>query len=227
MKKLLVGAAASLLLFAACKKPQPSQDYSEAQTRFASVYGQKLDAAYLDPQMDAILAQLSRVPKDSMDAQAAQELTQRITDGRARMAKEQQERDANAQKALAPIVMPPSTSDTAQAQKQTPPPVQQVVDAGPNVAMAPRPGMSAAEFDKAFGQCFEYGPTVYLEGAGSGPSDSRTLRDLPSCKDRLPGYENKVVLFQNAAVYTVLDKSSLQTVNVRPDGGIVHTDAGR
>lgn len=227
VRKTLFAVAVALSL-AACKKPQPSQDFADASQKFAALYGQKLDEAYADPQMDPILDQLKKVPADSLDADAAKQLISRIETGRAQQRANQEKLAAASKAALTPTAMPNFGGGTAQVQQQ--PQVQQpetAQDAGmaQNRAIAPRPGMTSAEFEKSFGDCFDYGPTIYLGGAGTGPADSRTLKDLNRCKDLLPGFESRYVLFQNGAVVTIMDKSAIQSVTVGADGGMV--DGGR
>lgn len=216
--------AVVLAVGSGCKKKQPSQEFTDASTQFAALYGEKLDEAYLDPAMDDIVSKLQRVPEDSTDTQAAKELLARIETGRAKLREQAAAREAAKAEALKTQVVPfnPTNTGTTQTNTQVEPPPQAATpDAGPNVAVAPRPGMTLAEFDKAFGDCFDYGVTIFLEGAGQGAADSRTLKDLNRCKDRLPGYEGKMVLFQNGSVVNIVNKADIKAVTPEQDGGNV------
>jgi hypothetical protein len=103
-------------------------------------------------------------------------------------------------------------------------PVVEAVDAGPVKPTEPKIGMHFSEFDKAFGDCFEPGPTISLGGAGSGSAESKMLVDFNRCRDLLPGFDQKYVLFQNGMLVNIMNRSDIQTVTVRPDGGMF--DAG-
>ena len=76
MRRAVLVSVLVLALAAGCRKPQkrPSPEYAAAQARFVALYAEQLDEAYLLPEMEGLLAQLGRVPADSLDAQLAQQL---------------------------------------------------------------------------------------------------------------------------------------------------------
>lgn len=227
----LAGIASALLLAlapAACKRNSgPSADYEEAARRFRSLYAQQLDAAFLDPQMGEIEAQLQRVPADSLDAQGARDLLQRIQDGRTRM---QADADAR-EKAVATAhevpdgVTAPTIPPLEEPQVPAGPP-----DAGPPDAglTGPQAGTPASELVAGFRGCFRRGPPLEVEGRGM--RETWELSGGTSCRLEYPGHVDSLLLIEQGRVLTLLPKSAVRTVTVTADGGTVPqpaADAGR
>jgi hypothetical protein len=85
MRKLVL----LLALGAACSKGGPSPEYRAALAEHARLVNALSDAAYSDPQMDALETTLSNVPKSSDDHYGAQALLTKIRAERARVREEQ------------------------------------------------------------------------------------------------------------------------------------------
>lgn len=215
-----VGILSAVLLTlapTACRRPQPSADYEQAARRFGELYGQKLDEAYLDPQVGQIEAQLQRVPEDSLDAAAAKELLQRIQQGRERMqaaAKARQEAVASASRPTQGSAYMPPPAAPAPAQ----PP--EAVDAGPGDAglSGPQNGTPASELVAGFRGCFQRGAPIEVQGRGVRET-WQLVGDRTACRLEYPGHVDVVLLIEEGRVLTLLPKSAVQTVTVTADGG--------
>lgn len=202
----------------ACRnRPQPSPDYEQAARRFGELYAQKLDGAYLDPQVGQIEAQLQRVPEDSLDAVAARELLQRIQQGRARMQQAAQAQSDAVASARQPTqgsayVPPPSTPEA--------PRPAQATDAGPGDAgvSGPQGGTLASELVSGFRGCFQRGPPIEVQGRGMRETWA-LVSDRTACRLEYPGHMDVVLLVEEGRVLTLLPKSAVQTVTVTTDGG--------
>lgn len=181
---------------------KPSEDFDRAHQAFTKLQAQKLDEAYLDPQMDAIEADLRNVPSDSSDAAEARELLERIAQGRKRMQEQAAARQAAAEAALRPADNIPSQLSTSTLPSAAPsgPP-----DAGP--LPQPTAGMTRSEFEKRFGGCFEMGDPVDIEGRGI--RDTYRLKDIANCRDRHPDFEKMVVLMEGTSVLAIFPRTSL------------------
>jgi hypothetical protein len=227
----LAGIASVLLLVlapVACKRDSgPSADYEEAARRFRSLYAQKLDAAFLDPQIGEIEAQLQRVPEDSLDAQGARELLQRIQAGRARM---QADADAREKAIATAHEVPAGTSMPTLSPREEPQAPAELPDAGPPDAgpAGPQSGTPASELVSGFRGCFQRGSPLDVEGRGM--RETWELADRTSCRLEYPGHVGSLLLIEQGKVLTLLPKSAVRTVTVTADGGAVPqpgADAGR
>lgn len=226
----LVGLTSAILLVlapAACRRDSgPSAEYEEAARRFRSLYAQKLDAAYLDPQIGEIEAQLQRVPADSLDANGARELLQRIQQGRERMQSQSSARD----KAIsAAREVPPGTSMPTLTPPE-PPRKPEAPDAGPPDAglTGPQAGTAASELVAGFRGCFRRGAPIEMQGRGM--RETWELADRTSCRLEYPGHVDVVLLIEQGRVLTLLPRSAIRTVTVTADGGPAPqpaVDAGR
>jgi hypothetical protein len=190
----------TLLLVTACSsKGEPSPDFEVASQSFYALYGKQLDDAYHDPQMERILALLRMVPESSSDYARAQELLRRIRDAREKRILEESVRAGAAKAVLEPLPYErPSTPDPAKA-------VAGPADAG---ASQPVVGMSAAEFGK-FSGCFQEGESLVVEGRGR--RETQELRDITNCRDRHPGFDQKILVFEEEKVLLIAPKSSVRT----------------
>jgi hypothetical protein len=206
-------AVVLLLALTGCARKEPSPEYTRASERFNKLYAKELDDAYVDPAIHEVEALLEKVPADSLDAQAAAQLLNRIRTNRARIeqaAKDREKAMANANAAptfsgpsVIPPPAPPQTGHTA-----PPPP-----DAGP--PSAPTAGMSMREFNRLFGDCFELAGPVEVNGRG--PRDSYTMVDSDRCRSAMPGLTNSIVLADSETVMGLVPKSALR--RTLPDGG--------
>lgn len=222
MHRAVLAAALATLICSGCRKPaKPSPEYSAAQARFVALYGEKLDDSYGLAEMDEVLAQLGRVPPDSLDARAAAELSKRIREGRTKLLAEEAALKKAAEAALSP---PPAM--TAPVRKvlvgEGPSPSEEeAADAGTESG-PPQPGMTSQEFDQKFGTCFTYGNQVKV--AGKGLVESRLLNDRLQCQKRLPGFDKQAVLFENGKVLAVVDQAQYEAAS--PKTTVVKVDAG-
>jgi hypothetical protein len=227
-----VGLASAVLLVlapVACRRDSgPSADYEEAARRFSSLYAQKLDAAYLDPQMGQIEAQLQRVPADSLDSQGARQLLQRIQDGRARMQADAAARD----KAIATArEVPPGTSMPTLTPPSPDAGPTRAPDAGPADAGAPsgpQAGTPASELVSGFRGCFVRGAPIQVEGRGM--REMWEMANRTACRLEYPGHQDTLLLIEEGKVLALLPRSAVKTVAVTADGGTVPVppaDAGR
>jgi hypothetical protein len=213
----------------ACRKEAaaPSADYEQAHQRFSKLYAQQLDRAFADPQMADIEAQLERVPPDSLDAQSARELLQRIRDGRARVESSAKETEAAVASARQYDDFPSSPREEPAAPPPPPrPAAEEPADAGARDAgpapSGPVEGSPASELASGYQGCFRRGESINVTGRGM--RDSWELADRFSCRQAYPRFANQLVLVEDGRVLSVLAKSLTRLVPTGPDGG---TDAGR
>ena len=221
-----MGLAITLLIAlapAACRKDPgpPSQDYEQARERFNKLYGQKLDEAFVDPAMDEIEAQLQLVPADSMDAQPARELLQRIQQGRERMEANQQEKEDAI--ASAREVQDFPTRPSEPGQPATPEPTEEPSpsagppDAGPPAGAGPVAGSSASELSYGYQRCFRRAEPINVDGRGQ--REAWELEGRLACRQAYPSFAEQVLLIEDGKVMTVLPKSAIRVTFVGPDGG--------
>lgn len=199
---------------AGCSRKEPSPEFTRASERFNKLYAQQLDDAYLDPGMREVEALLEKVPPDSLDAAAAQQLLTRIREGRGKF----EQADKDRAKAMAQARVPPTFSGSTPVSAPSPSPgpvVRPVVDAGTQAPSAPTAGMSTRDFNRYFGDCFE--PAGPVEVNGRGTRDSFAMADQARCRQALPTMVNSVVLADSQTVLGVVPKSALHRTQV--DGG--------
>lgn len=207
------------LVPAACTKSPgpPSPEFEQARQRFTKLYAQKLDEAFLDPAMDGIEAQLQTVPTDSVDAQPAKELLQRIREGRERMqAAEQEKADAIAAARevedfqVDPTVRVPPPVEEAPAPSATP-------DAGPGPGAGPVAGSPASELSFGYQRCFRRAEPINVDGKGQ--RDAWEIEDRLTCRQAYPSFADQVLLIEDGRVLAVLPKSAIRVTYVGPDAG--------
>ncbi|WP_044890916.1 hypothetical protein [Myxococcus hansupus] len=228
----LVGVVSAVLLTlapTACRRtpPAPSAEYEEAARRFRALYSQKLDEAYLDPGVGEIEAQLQRVPADSLDAEGARELLQRIKEGRQRMeaaALEREKAVASARELPPGSYVAPTNDEPAAAPAPAQPP-----DAGPEDAgtgNGPQAGTAASELIAGFRGCFQRGAPIDVQGRGM--RETWQLADRTACRLEYPQHQDTFLLIEEGKVLTLLPKSAVNMVPSKADGGPAPaTDAGR
>ena len=201
---LAVPVCALLVLSGCAGKPQPSQDFVEASQRFNQLYGQHLDAAYAQPEMADIEAQLARVPEGSLDASAAQALLTRIREGRARLQKQQADTQAALVEARKPAQMvAPREAEPAVA--------EELPDAGLPDAGTPGPQVGTAESELVggFRGCFSRGAPVDV--VGRGPRQTWELQGSSRCRLEYPAHADSLVVVEDARVLMITPKSSVRT----------------
>ncbi len=221
----LAGLVSTLLIVLApvgCRKEPgpPSPEYEQARQQFSKLYGQKLDEAFLDPGMEEVEALLQQVPPESMDAQPARELLQRIQQGRARMEAARQETE-EAIASARQVDEFPTTPESEQPSAPTAAagePEAGTPDAGSDLS-GPVAGTPASELSFGYQRCFQRGQPINVDGRGS--REAWELVDRLSCRQAFPSFVEQVVLIEEGRVLTVLPKSAVRVTYVGADGGPV------
>lgn len=227
LSRPLTGLVFTLLIAlmpAACtKSPGPaSPEFEQARQRFTKLYAQKLDAAFLDPAMDGIEAQLQTVPADSIDAQPAKELLQRIREGRERMQTAEQEKEDAVAAAREIPDFPSAPREPGPAPVDEPPAPSVAPDAGTAPGAGPVAGSPASELSYGYQGCFRRAEPVNVDGKGR--RDAWEMESRLTCRQAYPSFADQVLLIEDERVLTVLPKSAIRVTYVGPDGG---TPAGR
>jgi hypothetical protein len=224
LRKFAVLAVVVLTSAGCSRHRDPSPEFSRASESFNKLYAQRLDDAFLDPKMREVEALLQRVPADSLDAQAAADLLNRIREGRARMQKALDDAQAAAAAARTPSTVSNAPRDAPgePSAKLAPPPP----DAGPSEAVQPTAGMPMAEFNRRFADCFQIAGPVDVQGAGA--RDSYDLIDSSRCRSAHPAFVEAIVVADGQAILGVVPKSALvrpPAPPAPPDGGLVGAPA--
>jgi hypothetical protein len=187
-----------------CRRQKlPSQEFAAADRLFVRIYGEKLDDAFLDPRMPQVEQLLSQVGEDSADYPAAQQLQSRINAGRQKAQAELNARSELLRSASAPVQM---------ISRWTPSPP---VDAGPaqepDAGHEPESGMALGEFTHDFSDCFTPWKPIQLtqKGVVQNTVDSWELKDIANCRDRHPGFQERLVLTDPRKVVMVVRRSML------------------
>jgi hypothetical protein len=214
----LVSTVLIALAPAACRKDPgpPSEAFEEAHQRFSKLYGQKLDDAFTDPQMDEIEALLQQVPADSIDASSAKELQQRIKDGRARAEKTRQETEAAIASARQVDTFTPSPRQP-EAEPTSAPEASR--DAGPS-SQGPVEGSPASELVAGYLGCFQRQPKP-ITVMDRGPREAWEMSDRLRCNQEFPAFVGQLVIVEEGRVLTVLPKSAVRMTYQTSDGGTV------
>ncbi|MCY1041757.1 hypothetical protein OV208_10580 [Corallococcus sp. bb12-1] len=223
-----LGLAALLFVLGAsgCRRaPEPpSPEYEQATKRWSSLYAQKLDDAYLDPATGEIEALLQRVPADSVDSAASQDLLRRIDEGRTRMMAVAAEQQRAVESARELPTTDPSQTSIVQPETL---PEEAPVDAGLGDAgmSGPQVGTPASELGAGFRGCFQRAMPVEVQGRGM--RDGWTLSDRTACRLEFPSHVDTYVLVEDGRVLSLVPTSGMRTVKRYADGGLVPEDAGR
>ncbi|MBF5040842.1 hypothetical protein FGE12_00440 [Aggregicoccus sp. 17bor-14] len=203
---MLLAPACALLLLSACRsKPEPSPDFVAASQRFNRLYAQRLDEAYLDPQMDEIEAQLQRVPDKSLDAPSAAALLARIREGRTQAQKRAQDTRSALAELKTPLAMAPSSSAGPSE-----PPVDATPDAGPPDAGTdgPQVGTPESELVGGFRGCFFRGQSVNV--IGRGPRQTWELQSSSRCRLEYAALVDSLVVTEDGKVLMISPKSAVK-----------------
>jgi hypothetical protein len=188
-----------------CRRQKlPSQEFAAADRLFVRIYGEKLDDAFLDPRMAQVEQLLSQVGEESADYPAAQQLQSRINAGRQKAQTELNARRELLRSASAPVQM-------ISTWKPSPP-----VDAGlaqeSDAGHEPASGMALGEFTHEFSDCFTPWKPIQLteKGVVQNTVDSWELKDIANCRDRHPGFQERLVLTDPRKVVMVVRRSMLE-----------------
>jgi hypothetical protein len=199
----------SLLALGCSRRGGPSPDYEAANARYSHLYADRFEDAYTDPAMDGVIAQLQRVPANSSDSPAAQQLLQKIQQGRA----EAKRRDDAFKKDIAVLGQPPPpgtfTADFSRPSSPAPPPAP-AQDAGQDAGGPEEPasGMAVAEFQRLWGDCFT--PSDPVNVVGVGLRDGWQLKDYNRCRSALPGFDQRLIVTDSKAVIGVYPLSAVR-----------------
>lgn len=201
---------ACVVLSLGCQRSSgPSPEYQVAFERYLELRRGQQERAFLDPEMERILAQLSEVDPKSTDAEAARSLAEDIRQGQARAQAHQEELRRLGQVGREPIVMPSSPAEE-EAEEEAP--------AGENpVAAVPEPtyGMTVAQLRQQFSRCFE--PSEPIHVPGKGLRDIWVLKNLGVCRQLHPRYLEQVVLLEDGKVWGTATLG--ERIVFPPDGG--------
>lgn len=224
MKRSLFVVLLALVAVSACaKKKQPSAEFESASRDFSKLYGEKLDDAFLDPQIEDIQARLERVPPESLDAQAAQALLTRIRDGRQRMAAQQAERERLTAEAAQPAPYTgPSREEQDRQAAEAASAAAAKADAGTPAAHPVR-GMTVTELTARFGDCFVKGEP--LEITGRGPRETWNLSPTDACRAAHPGFDAQFLVIEDGKILALAPRSGIQT-RVTETKRTIWVDAG-
>jgi hypothetical protein len=226
MNRLAPALAAGLLL-AACSRPQPSPEYERARALWTEIVKARADDASQDPRADEVLALLGQVPPASADAAAAAELRGRIEADRKARVEERERRDRLVAQAAAPHDMPSAGAAAGGGGGGGSEP-QGGADAGPTPEV--RVGMSVAELEKQFGDCFSRREAVRIGGGpdgGARDGDLWVMKDDAGCRERHAALAGQGILVAAGQVAGVSPLDKARKVEVRrvvelaplPDGG--------
>ena len=193
--KLLALMGGLALSSAACRRdPPPSPEYAQAFERYLALRQDGRDAAFLTPEMDAVLQQLAAVDPKSRDAAAARELATTIEEGRSRARAHQDALAAARGVGRRPIDLPASSGEQEPEAEAAP------AEADP-VEKTPQPayGMTVAELRQQFSRCFVPGEPMHIPNKGL--RDIWVLKDLAICRQLHPKYVAEVVLLEGGKVW--------------------------
>ncbi len=215
----------SLLMGSAChKRPKgPSEHFDRGAAIHSELYLARMDEAYLDPHMDDAVAELSKVEADSVSAQPAHELLARIEKGRieAKLARDAHARELAAVQRTIAI----NTSQILAAAVPAAPAAAAGEDAGAADSDPYGPGASIAEINKASGGCLVANAPFREEGGGKTGTTYKLAED-PTCRSKLPGFVNQVVLALDGRIYRRIPASDVKFEKVAETAPGAAADAG-
>jgi len=216
--RAFAGLSLALLALLACgRRKEPSPEYEKASKMHARLYADKYDDAYLDPKMGEVEALLDKVPANSLDAPGAQELRNRIQQGRERA---QAAADDQAKARRAAAAPPEDPFGRRGPDAPPPPPVpEEKPDAGSAI---PIPGMSMREFSARFTGCFRQDSPIRIQELENRERNIWVLKDITNCRDRFPGFDQLLLVEHDNTIWRFAQKSAIQymvTDGGSPGGG--------
>lgn len=229
--RTLTGFLMALLWVAvsvACHKPaKPSDEYVQAHTIFNKLYAEKDIEAFVDPRMDQVEALLARVPADSLDAAAANELRARIQTGKQQALAQQKSKADALASARQPSAVSMGNFNTPSTPPQ-PPPASETPDAGTDAGTgaegSPGIGTPAAKLASGFNGCFQQGESLDVQGHGL--RDRWEMVDRADCRRRYASLQGQVLIIEDGKVLGMAPTASIQRVGsdggspgTPPDGG--------
>ena len=200
------------LLATGCRKPLPSPDFIEASNRYTDLVAVQSDAAYATGEMDAVVAQLTRVSEKSSDYASAHTLLDTIAKERTRVAAA----TAANEKLLHPKVPPPNFPAFARQ-----PEAEAVVVAAPvkppDDPFAVVVGAAWPPLEQKFFGCFSSRGAITLTTAdGGNPKETEgfELVDDANCRTRVPALATSVAMIQDGKVLSIAPKSAVVTTAI-------------
>lgn len=203
-------ALASVVLVAGCHQTTlgpPSEAYKKASNAYVALLDKDgPTAVFTDPGIPQIQALLAQVPANSVDIEAARSLQKTLTDGIAAA-----EKAARAHDAAVAEVAKPAVIDTAPAGEPPPPIAAPVAPAAapkaPVAGAGPHPGMSAADFQSKFGDCFS--PEAQFTDDTGHAGEAYAL--APSCAGTYAAMANQLVLVSGDKVLSIVPRSTIKS----------------
>lgn len=203
-------ALALILATPGCRRTL-SQDYVQAAAQFDALRVRLGAEAVLDPQIAQVETLLQRVPKGSLSYGSAQALQKRIDDDRAELTRAKEARETSMREALKPPDV--QFSSLPRREEPAPTPPADVPDAG---SAQPVAGMPLGELSQRFSGCFTTGAPLNVMGKGK--LETWVLKDITNCRDRHPGFAERLILVENGKILTAVDRATARAQTI-PDGG--------
>lgn len=172
------------------RSTQPSAEYERAAGLYQQLYATRLDDAYGDPRMDAVVADLQKVDGRSADADAARSLLGTIERGRAQLARQRQESDELAAQLRAPAPVSIDPSAVLAASRR---------DAGVEVDPTGT-GAAIADLNQQYGGCLVADQRFHEEGTGKAGRIYK-LAPFSGCREKLPGFIGQAVMVVDGFIY--------------------------
>ncbi len=215
------------LALAACQRPQPSADYEQGRALHAALVARSPLDPYAQPQMAEVVELLARVPADSLDAEAARTLREKV-DSELKAQAEERTRRARLVAGAGGSAALPAMAQSAAPADAPPAPAEQPAPEAERPASQLSAGTTLAEFQKSQGECFEAKAPARIQGEGTSVAGQAWgLKETEACKKAHPDEVGRVVLFADGKLLDVRDSAETRVEKgtskriegeVRPDG---------
>ncbi|MBI5070713.1 MAG: hypothetical protein HZB56_21025 [Deltaproteobacteria bacterium] len=222
---------------AACQRPQPSPDYEKARQLHAGLVARSPLDPYAQPEMAQVMELLSRVPADSLDAEAARALREKVDAELRAQAEDRTRRARLVEGAGAPVAWAGGAGAAAGGESTSPSEAPAAPTGGDAARAAPqRPastlaeGTALEEFQKAKGDCFEAKAPARIERSDGKAVVGQAwgLKDTEACKKAHPAEVGRLVLFAEGKLLEVREAADAKEQKLerkvqgelRPDGTI-------
>jgi hypothetical protein len=220
---LALSLAASLC---ACHRPQPSPEYRQARDRHFEILASYPLDAYARPEMDEVLSLLERVPPDSLDAEAAASLRDKIVGERRAIAEERVRREKLIESAGKPSTWVAGPAGGAGGgpggggSGDAPPAGDAAVGQGGQGPARPPSQLAAgtplAAFQKEQGGCFEAKAPARIGQREGKPLEGEAwgLKDDESCRKAHPAEVGRLALFADGKLVEVREAGEAKATPV-------------
>ena len=218
---LLVMALGLSLSSLGCSKPvaSTSKEYAKAREMWLDLLKEKRSKAYVCPEAEQVLTLLQAVDPKSLDGASAANLLQEIQKGRAEGLAGQAELEASLETARRASRPDPSSVVIPTTAKNVDAPKPSAADATAAPA-TPTIGMTAADFNAKFGNCFEFRNDASLGGTPGG--QVYVLKDLLGCRHDHPAFTSQAVVLFNGKVESIRALADVAPVKYKVvDGKLV------